>query len=72
MLRLSRVRHTFSSRDANWLASSFCAIHRVAFDPALFTQRYPAPIEAGAFAQAAGELGLNFEERDCSLNSALA
>jgi subfamily B ATP-binding cassette protein HlyB/CyaB len=72
MLRLARARQHFRSQDAIWIASSFCAIHRVAFDPALFTQRYPGAIDARALAQAADELGLAFEERTCSLQAALA
>src|SRR4051812_34203888 len=55
-----------------WLASSFCALHRVVFDPALFAQRYPDPLDESSLARAARELNLSFEHRACSLESALA
>jgi subfamily B ATP-binding cassette protein HlyB/CyaB len=52
--------------------SSFCALHRVAFDPTLFGQRYPAPVDLTALEHAAEELGLQCELRCCSLASALS
>ena len=58
--------------DGLWLFSSFCALHRTAFDPALFAQRFPAPIAAQSLAQAAEELGLRLEQRRVGLDAALA
>lgn len=58
--------------DGQWLLSSFCALNRTTFDPALFAQRYPAPIDARSLAQAADELGLLFEHRKVGLDAALA
>jgi len=57
---------------ALWLVSSFCTLHRVAFDATLFAQRCPAPIASSALAEAAQELGLAVERRACSLAAALA
>jgi len=58
--------------DGLWIFSSFCALHRTAFDPALFAQRYPAPIAAQSLEQAADELGLHLEHRAIGLDAALA
>jgi len=63
---------TVSLEDGLWLLSSFCTLHRTAFDPALFAQRYPAPIPFTALAQAADELGLQVEVRHGRLEAALA
>jgi subfamily B ATP-binding cassette protein HlyB/CyaB len=62
----------FGADEALWLTASFCAIHRITFDPALFVQRYPAPVDTGSLGHAAEELGLQFERRACSLDTALA
>ena len=62
----------FGGEEALWLIASFCALHRISFDPALFLQRYPAPVDTDSFGKAGDELGLSFEERSCSLNAALA
>jgi ATP-binding cassette, subfamily B, bacterial HlyB/CyaB len=70
--RFTRLEQSFSLEDAAWLASSFCALHRIAFDPALFAQRYPAPVDESSLEKCASELGLSFEHRICSLESALA
>lgn len=58
--------------EAVWLLSSFCALARKAFDPALFAQRYPPPVSTQALKQAVDELELSFEQRRCSLEAALA
>lgn len=58
--------------DGLWLFSSFCTLHRTAFDPALFAQRFPAPIAVQSLAQAADELGLRLEHRRVGLDAALA
>ena len=70
--RFARPEHSFGLEEATWLASSFCALHRVAFDAALLSQRYPAPITTVSFEKAAEELGLSLEQRAGSLDSALA
>jgi subfamily B ATP-binding cassette protein HlyB/CyaB len=58
--------------DCIWLLSSFCTLHRTAFDPNLFAQRYPAPVAADALSRAAQELGLTLAQRPCGLSTALA
>lgn len=62
-------RRTFAQRDrpyaleeAQWLLSSFCVLHRVGFDRALFAQRYTPPLQQACLAQAADELGLRLEQ----------
>src|SRR3954469_24409236 len=61
-------RRTFAPRDrpytleeAQWLLSSFCVLHRVGFDRALFAQRYTPPLPQACLAQAADELGLRLD-----------
>jgi subfamily B ATP-binding cassette protein HlyB/CyaB len=63
---------TFTLDEALWLVSSFAALHRRSFDAALFAHRYPAPIDNLSLQQAAEELGLTAETRQCSLNTALS
>ena len=58
--------------DSLWLLSSFCTLHRTAFDPNLFAQRYPAPVAPEAFSRAAAELGLTLAQKSCGLQTALA
>ncbi|MBS0419790.1 MAG: peptidase domain-containing ABC transporter [Proteobacteria bacterium] len=58
--------------EALWLVSSFSALHRRAFNAALFAQRYPPPISDHSLQQAADELGLIAETRRCSLKAALS
>jgi subfamily B ATP-binding cassette protein HlyB/CyaB len=58
--------------EALWLVSSFSALHRRAFNAALFAQRYPPPISKQDLQQAADELGLTAETRHCSLQAALS
>jgi subfamily B ATP-binding cassette protein HlyB/CyaB len=58
--------------SACWLISSFSTLHRIAFDPALFAQRYPPPVDCLALIQAADELGFYFESKTASLEGALA
>jgi subfamily B ATP-binding cassette protein HlyB/CyaB len=58
--------------ESRWILSSFCALHRVAFDPKLFAERYPAPVTTEALTQAAHELGLRLEQRGGSLSSVSA
>jgi hypothetical protein len=70
--RFARVEYSFSLEETLWLTSSFCALHRTAFDPALFAQRYPAPISQDSLEQASEDLGLCFEHRACALEAALA
>jgi len=55
-----------------WLLSSFCTLHRTAFDPGLFAQRFPAPITLQSLGQAGGELGLTIESRHGRLDAVLA
>jgi len=70
--RSEGTAESFALEEALWLLSSFCSLHRRAFDPALFAQRYPPPVSAQAFQQAADELDLSLETRRCSLAAALA
>jgi ATP-binding cassette, subfamily B, bacterial HlyB/CyaB len=58
--------------ESLWILSSFCALHRVAFDANLFRQRFPPPHAVQSLVTAAKELGLHAEERVCSLEAALA
>jgi len=58
--------------EALWLVSSFSALHRRAFNAALFAQRYPPPISNHSLQQAADELGLTAETRHCSLKAAVS
>ena len=58
--------------DSLWLLSSFCTLHRTAFDPNLFAQRYPAPVAPEALSRAAAELGLTLAQKPCGLQTALA
>jgi subfamily B ATP-binding cassette protein HlyB/CyaB len=62
----------FTLADAIWLISSFSSLHRVAFDPALFAQRYPPPLARASLSQAADELGLELESSQRGLSSALS
>ncbi len=66
------MKKDLSQDDALWLLSSFCTLHRLSFDPALFAQRYPPPITTSALAEAANELELSFEQRQCGLETALS
>jgi subfamily B ATP-binding cassette protein HlyB/CyaB len=72
----SRMKHvvmeSLAQDEALWLLGSFCTLHRVSFDPALFAQRYPPPIALSAMADAANELELSFEQRQCGLETALS
>ncbi|MBP8924638.1 MAG: peptidase domain-containing ABC transporter [Pseudomonadales bacterium] len=61
-----------SLEEASWLFSSFCLLHRVSFQPALFAQRYPAPVSRTMMQGAAAELGLECEFRSCGIETALA
>jgi hypothetical protein len=49
-----------SQEQAIWLVSSFAAVHKQAFDVALFAQQCPAPIAEESFNSAIHELGLEF------------
>jgi subfamily B ATP-binding cassette protein HlyB/CyaB len=57
--------------ESLWLLSSFCALHRMVFDPKLFAERYPAPVTPDALAQASQELGLRVERRAGGLASVM-
>ncbi|MBP6050703.1 MAG: peptidase domain-containing ABC transporter [Pseudomonadales bacterium] len=63
---------SLSLEDTSWLLSSFCLLHRIAFHPALFAQRYPPPVSRTMIQGAAAELGLECEFRSCGLETALA
>ncbi len=47
--------------EASWVLGSFCTLRHCAFDPGLFAQRYPPPLDLAQFSQAASELGLRVE-----------
>ncbi|MCC7461356.1 MAG: peptidase domain-containing ABC transporter [Gammaproteobacteria bacterium] len=55
-----------------WLLASFCTLHRLAFDPALFAQRHPLPGSAECFPAACDELGLALRQRRAGLEAVLA
>ena len=61
-----------SLEEASWLFSSFCLLHHVSFQPALFAQRYPAPVSRTMLLDAAAELGLECEIRSCGIEAGLA
>jgi subfamily B ATP-binding cassette protein HlyB/CyaB len=63
---------TFDLQEGQWLLGSFCSLNRTSFDPKLFAQRYPAPIALDSLKLAADELGLQFQQRQCSLAAAVA
>lgn len=58
--------------DALWLLGSFCTLHQMAFDPALFVQQYPPPLSFDVLATAARELELDCEHRRCGFAAALS
>lgn len=66
-----RVVDDLPQDQALWLLSSFCTLHRLNFDAALFAQRFPPPLSMGILSAAAVELGLQLEQRQCSLDMAL-
>ncbi len=70
--RVSGTPPDFSVQEMIWALSSFCALHRVPFDPALAAQRYPAPITWESLIQAGKELGLTGERQSGGLESTLA
>ncbi|MEP7311819.1 MAG: peptidase domain-containing ABC transporter [Pseudomonadota bacterium] len=59
-------------KDAAWLLSSFCAIHRQTFDASLFAQRYPGDVGLESLNAAADELGLRLATVTKRLETALA
>ena len=61
-----------SQEQAIWLVSSFAAVHKQAFDAALFAQQCPAPIARESFNSAIGEVGLEYSWSTDSLESVLA
>jgi subfamily B ATP-binding cassette protein HlyB/CyaB len=65
-------RMRFGLEEAIWLASSFSALHRCAFDSALFAQRYAPPLDFAALSQAVQELGFDLRHSARSLHGALA
>ncbi len=69
---LGRLSGVLTHDHQRWLLGSFCALGRVAFDPALFAQRYPPPGSAQMFAGACEELGLTLEVRRGGLDALLA
>jgi ATP-binding cassette, subfamily B, bacterial HlyB/CyaB len=68
----SRPLPALSTDECLWLLSSFCALHRAVFDPVLFAQRYPAPLDARLLAAAASELDLDMDQRAGTLDAILA
>ena len=67
-----RGAELLSHEQQAWLLASFCALHRAAFDPALFAQQHPPPASAESFRSACGELGFSLELRRAGLEAALA
>ena len=58
--------------SAIWLLSSFSALYRVPFDPALFRQRFPPPVAYTRLAEAADEIGLSCDCTQRRLGAVLA
>jgi len=58
--------------EAIWIASSFSAIHRCAFDSSLFAQRYPPPLDYTAFSRALDDLGFELQHSRRGIRSVLA
>jgi ATP-binding cassette, subfamily B, bacterial HlyB/CyaB len=67
-----RTEPTYGLEEARWLVSSFCSLHRLSFDAALFAQRYPPPLDQAALARAAEELGLSMQRCHGSTDKVLA
>jgi hypothetical protein len=44
-----------------WLLSSFCALNRKSFDPAVFAQHFPPPGSMATFGAACAALGLRLD-----------
>jgi subfamily B ATP-binding cassette protein HlyB/CyaB len=55
-----------------WLLSSFCALSRKSFDPAVFAQRFPPPGSIETFGAACVALGLRLDQRSNGLRQVLA
>ena len=55
-----------------WLLSSFCALSRKSFDPAVFAQRFPPPGSIETFGAACAALGLRLDQRSNGLRQVLA
>lgn len=58
--------------ESAWLLSTFCTLHRLSFDAALFAQRYPQPLTWDQFDEPARELGLRLWRSSKTLPAALA
>ncbi len=58
--------------DSIWLLSSFCTLHRLSFDAALFVQRYPQALTFDELEEPVRELGLRLWHSTRSLAAALA
>ncbi len=54
------------------MLSSFSTLHHRSFDPGLFAQRYPPPLDLARLAEAADELGLKVERYRRSLEWVLS
>lgn len=55
-----------------WLASSFATLHRISFDPVLFSQRCPPPVARDTFDGVVDELGFAHEWSGSSLATVLS
>jgi subfamily B ATP-binding cassette protein HlyB/CyaB len=55
-----------------WLLSSFCALNRKSFDPAVFAQHFPPPGSIETFGAACVALGLRLDQRSNGLRQVLA
>ncbi len=58
--------------ESIWLLSSFCTLHRISFDAALFSQRYPQPLPLEELSAPARELGLQLWHERITLSAALS
>jgi len=61
----------FDASESVWLLGAFCALQRLAFDPALFVREHPGPLAADELSVAASGLGLTLEWRSASLAAVL-
>ncbi len=51
-----------TSAELSWLIGSLAALHRLPFDPSLFTKQFPPPLSADAFERAAEAAGFRLRK----------
>lgn len=70
--RLAELPTSFSIGETQWILSSACALNRLAFDEALFRQRFPGSLTPEGLASAGAELGLDVHIQSRGLGAVLA